>query len=248
MSRAAADRSSLQTVKAQLRLRELILSGNLRPGERVAELSLVELLGVSRTPVRVALVRLAEEGLLEPIATGGFSVRGFSRQDIVDAIEIRGALEGLAARMAAERGAPKGVLEEMADCVEEMDVVLQRSDDAGDDFSDYVRLNARFHTLLHDAAMSITLQRQIERVCAMPFASPSGFAVAQSRYIQTIAQDQHREIYMAIRDREGARAEALAREHARLARRHMDALLQAGSSRELPPGMTLIDEPEPRTR
>ncbi len=90
-----------QTVRAQLRLRELILGGELTPGARIPELALVERLGASRTPVRAALGRLADEGLLEPLPNGGYAVRDFSVGDIQDAIELRGTLEGLAARLAA---------------------------------------------------------------------------------------------------------------------------------------------------
>ncbi|MDW8259747.1 MAG: GntR family transcriptional regulator, partial [Gammaproteobacteria bacterium] len=79
-----------QSVKAQLRLRELIVSGQLRPGQRIAELALVERLGVSRTPVRAALAALHEEGLLEALPGGGYVVRAFSEADIHDAIELRG--------------------------------------------------------------------------------------------------------------------------------------------------------------
>ena len=87
--------SPSQTVRALLGLRELIVGGELGPGERISELWVVERLGVSRTPVRAALIRLQEEGLIEPIATGGFAVRAFSAREIGDAIELRGTLEGL---------------------------------------------------------------------------------------------------------------------------------------------------------
>ena len=90
-----------QTARVQLRLRELILGGELKPGARIAELTLVERLGASRTPIRMALVRLQEEGLLEALPHGGFAVKDFSEADIHDAIELRGTLEGLAARHAA---------------------------------------------------------------------------------------------------------------------------------------------------
>ena len=63
-----------QTVKAQLLLRELIVGGELAPGERVPELALVERLGVSRAPVRTALTRLLEEGLLVALPGGGYVV------------------------------------------------------------------------------------------------------------------------------------------------------------------------------
>jgi GntR family transcriptional regulator, vanillate catabolism transcriptional regulator len=96
----AIDRSaSSQTVRALLKLRDFILSGELKPGDRISELPLVERLGVSRTPIRMALVRLEEEGLLAALLSGGFAVKAFSERDIYDAIEIRGA---------RSRGSPRG--------------------------------------------------------------------------------------------------------------------------------------------
>src|SRR4029078_8418887 len=92
-----------QTERVVLSLREMLLRGDFKPGERLTELGLVPLLKASRTPGRLALDRLANEGLLEALATTGFRVRAFALGDIWDAIEIRGVLEGTAARMAAER-------------------------------------------------------------------------------------------------------------------------------------------------
>ena len=138
------------TVRTQLRLRELILGGELLPGVRIPELALVERLGVSRTPVRAALVRLAEEGLLEALAGGGFAVRDFSETDICDAIELRGTLEGLAARLAAERGIGAVVLAGLRDCVEGIDELLQATVLSESAFAAYGAHNARFHALLVD--------------------------------------------------------------------------------------------------
>jgi GntR family transcriptional regulator of vanillate catabolism len=78
-----------QTVSALLQLRDLILSGELAPGQRLQELAIVDRLGVSRTPVRAALVRLEEEGLVEAIPSGGYAVRAFSEQEVDEAIEKR---------------------------------------------------------------------------------------------------------------------------------------------------------------
>jgi len=77
------ERSISQTLKAQVALRALVLEGELSPGERVSELQMVERLGVSRTPVRSALVRLQEEGLLEAIPSGGFSVKAFTEREVL---------------------------------------------------------------------------------------------------------------------------------------------------------------------
>ena len=120
------DRSVSQTVKAQLALRDLVLRGELSPGERVSELQMVERLGVSRTPVRMALVRLEEEGLLEAIPSGGFAVKTFSEREVFEAIEIRGTLEGLggASRRRARRQ-PRGSAT-AADCLDAIDEVVRR--------------------------------------------------------------------------------------------------------------------------
>ena len=112
---------SSQTLKAQLGLRELILGGGLAPGERVPELALVERLGVSRTPVRSALVKLQAEGLLDALPGGGFVVRAFTETEVHDSIELRGTLEGLAARLAAERGVPASLLAELRAAVDAME-------------------------------------------------------------------------------------------------------------------------------
>jgi GntR family transcriptional regulator, vanillate catabolism transcriptional regulator len=233
-----------QTLSAQLRLRDLILSGELPPGERLSEPSVAERLGASRTPVRAALVRLAEEGLVEAIPSGGFAVKSFAEEEIQDAIELRGLLEGHAARLAAERGAPGAALAEMKRLIARLDeVTTPPINEAG--FTEYVALNAHFHELLVEAAGSAVLARQIGRVVALPFASPSGFVLAQAalpeaRRVLVIAQEQHRTVVEAIERREGARAEALMREHARLARRNLEFVLRDQESLRLVPGGALI--------
>ena len=100
----ASQPNRTQMTRALLRLRELILNGEFAPGERMSELPLVERLGVSRSPLRLALASLEHEGLLRGLEGGGYAVREFTKTDIRDAIELRGVLEGTAARFAAERG------------------------------------------------------------------------------------------------------------------------------------------------
>jgi GntR family transcriptional regulator of vanillate catabolism len=245
---AETEKSASQTVKAQLSLRDLILSGDLKPGDRISELSVVERLGISRTPIRMALVRLEEEGFLEAIPSGGFAVKAFSERDIHDAIEMRGTLEGFAARLAAERGVRNPVLVEMKELLAELDDLVDKPSLNVDDFSQYVGLNGRFHALLIDAADSPVLTRQIDRALNLPFASPSGFVMVQAmlpeaRQILTIAQDHHRCVVRAIEEREGARAEALMREHARLAHRNLQLAFRNQGTRDLVPGAVLIRRP-----
>lgn len=240
----AEESSTSQAVKAQLRLREMILAGELPGGARIAELAIVERLGVSRTPIRSALMRLEQEGLLEALPNGGYAVRTFSERDVADAIELRGTVEGLAARIAAERGVAAVVLNEAQSCLDEVDRLLEQPalDDAA--FSRYVELNQRFHNLLSEMAGSTVLARELERVVNLPFASPSGFVVVQAntpkaRDMLVVAQDQHRQVLEAIAQREGARAEAIMREHSRLAQRNLREAVQ-GPHLDRMPGVRLI--------
>lgn len=225
-----ADGGANQTMRALLRLRELIVGGELKAGERIAELSMVQRLGVSRTPIRSALVRLQEEGLLEALPSGGFVVRAFSESDIRDAIELRGTLEGLAARFAAERGVPASLLAEMQDCLAQIDALLAPHSLSEQAFAGYTEHNARFHTLLAEMSGSSLVLRQIERASTLPFASPNAFVMAASTGAQArdrlvVAQAQHRAAVEAILAGQGARAEALMQEHARSALRNLSEVL-----------------------
>lgn len=83
-----------QTARAFFSLRESLIRGEFAPGERMAELPLVARVGVSRTPIRLALERLAHIGLLDISANGGFTVRSYSATEALDAIEIRGVSKG----------------------------------------------------------------------------------------------------------------------------------------------------------
>ena len=234
-----------QTVKAQLRLRELILGGDLVAGDRVTELALVDRLGVSRTPVRAALLALQDEGLLEPLPGGGCAVKAFSEAQIRDAIEVRGTLEGLAARLAAERGVAPSLLAQAAQTLARIDALLAAPALTERSFSGYVDDNARFHALLASMADSEAVQRQTERAAAQPFASPSAFVMAatvgpQARDRLVVAQEQHHAVLEAIERREGARAEALMREHSRIAHRNLSEALTSRHGLRGLPGAGLI--------
>jgi GntR family transcriptional regulator of vanillate catabolism len=137
------------------------------------------------------------------------------------------------------------LIKEMRDVLRQIDDIAALPELTVDHFSDYVGLNGRFHALLVEAAESPVLKRQIERTLNLPFASPSGFVMVQAMLpeaskILTIAQDHHHCAVRAIEDREGARAEALMREHARLAHRNLQLALGNQGTRGLVPGAVLI--------
>jgi len=216
-----------QTARALFSLRESLMRGEFAPGERMAELPLVARLGVSRTPIRLALERLAHMGLLDINTTGGFTVRGYTPSEALDAIEIRGVLEGTAARLASERlvdRAEVDPLRRINDEIERLDRLTL------DSFGTYMDLNESFHSAIIDLAKSAMLKRAFEHAVSLPFASPSAMVfptsvMPRSDEMLTIAQEHHRTILEAIGQRQGARAESIAREHALLARRVLDVAL-----------------------
>lgn len=236
-------RGSTHTKRATYELRQRIVGGDLPGGTRLYEVALAEDLEISRTPVREAMSRLAEEGLLDRAPGGGFIVRSFTYRDAIDAIELRGVLEGTAARIAAEEGVSPEKISEMSGIVDEIDGCFLGRDRL--DFDRYSELNAAFHDRLAELCDRPIIRRELERVKSLPFASPSAFVLGQAENAATrntlvTAQAQHRAIVDAIAAREGARAEALAREHARIARENLANNRGSSDSEQNLPGLALI--------
>lgn len=200
-------------------LREWIGDGRLRAGERVAEQAIAEALGVSRTPVRLAFRTLAQEGLLERAGKRGFVVRAFSAEDVLAAVEVRGVLEGLAARRLAERGLAPAERATLAQCLDEGEAVLAPGRLSEEAIERWSALNARFHDTIVDSQGSRVIAEALARNDHLPFASAGSITVqrdalaAEHRKL-SLAQLQHRLVFDALVRGEGARAEALMREHA----------------------------------
>ncbi|HTC34637.1 MAG TPA: GntR family transcriptional regulator [Bryobacteraceae bacterium] len=244
-----------QTGRTLLNLRGMLLRGDFQPGERLSELPLVARLGVSRTPIRLALDRLAHEGLLEASPTGGFVVRAFSLEDIWDALETRGVLEGAAARLASERLEHDSELVQLREYRDELDAMIHAESDpehlAVPDFDSYARyldLNEAFHSEIVTLAKSAMLRRTLEQVKSIPFASPSAMVYVRSKLprapqILAVAHEHHRAIVEAIERKQGARAEALAREHAGMSRYNVEVALTEPSILSTVPGASLIRMP-----
>jgi GntR family transcriptional regulator of vanillate catabolism len=228
---AKESRSSSQTARATLALREMLVQGQLRPGEKIREVPLSQQLNISRIPLHLALERLANEGFLEILPKRGFRVQRFSVEDIYDSIDLRGILEGSAARMAAERLKDPRSLAPLQALSQEILNLVRKPGMTIEAFTRYIELNARFHATLLDLAGSRMLRRAIDRACCLPFASPSAFVNRQYlssglRELFLISADQHCAIVDAIANREGMRAETIAREHARVARRNFEDALR----------------------
>ena len=214
------------------KLRGMILQGDLPPGQRLAEIPLASELGVSRTPVRRALAMLAQEGLVSESESRGYIVREFSLQEVLDAIDLRGVLEGYAARLVAERGASRGLIRELALCLERGDVLFERDKLAQGDDLRYAEMNVRFHQLIVDAAGHMPLSHAIAINDKVPFASAEAAAFDKDNLILKssfellkYAHRQHHAIVHALEKGEGARVEALMREHTMPVKEHIQLVM-----------------------
>lgn len=220
---------SKEATNVVVSLRKLIREGVYAPGERIAELNVAERLGVSRTPVRLAFRTLEEEGLLEKAGKRGFRIREFNAADLICAVEVRGVLEGLAARRLVERGVPAAIREHLLSCVREGAQLLAKGYLDKDDIDQWSRINLSFHTLIVESTGSLVIRDAISRNNHLPFASADSIIIdtetldKEYRKLQ-LAQLQHQLIFQAVTSNEAARAEMLMKEHAYVGIRYEELL------------------------
>jgi GntR family transcriptional regulator of vanillate catabolism len=205
-------RSGNRVLSVADQIREAILGGAFGAGERLNEVRLSRTLEVSRTPVRAALQALAGEGLLDYAPNRGFTVREFPLDAIVDAYEIRAALEGVAARFAAERGLSADESAVIERSLIAGDKLLERGSFEAGDLTTYRDINGDFHDTLLSAARNRMLSEMI-RICHhVPMSSSRNIVAFEHRDVRRRHDDHHR-IHEAIVAREPWRAEILMREH-----------------------------------
>ena len=207
------------SVQVITQLRRWISEERYAPGERVAEVQVAEALGVSRMPVRLAFRTLEQEGLLQRSGKRGFFVREFSRADVLCGLEVRGVLEGLAARRLAEAGVAKEVLAVLRQCLVDGEKIFAHGELREDDVAEWSRINSLFHTTIVQAAGSNVIADAIARNDHLPFASSDSIIIDNAALDKEfkklqLAQWQHQMVVQALERGEGARAEMLMREHA----------------------------------
>jgi DNA-binding GntR family transcriptional regulator len=208
------ERSSMAD-EAEAALRHLILGGELVPGARLVELDLCEQLGASRTPVREALHRLELAGLAEPSGRG-LCVAGLADRALDDAYRVRAVLEGLAARLAAERQRRGDLAPAALAHVEAVARTADRATRAGR-LAEAIDANRAFHLGIVDLAGNGELRSALlpvwDRVQVTTRAS-LGEAPRTMR-----VDEEHAAILAAIRDGQGGTARRLAEAHVEGTRR-----------------------------
>jgi len=222
--------SQIERVVTELRGR--ILSGRLPAGTRVVELQFTQDLQVSRTPLRIALGELEKEGLLERLPTRGFRVRAFTLDQIADAVDVRGVLEGMAARLAAERGLDREVSERLHACLEIgqnlVDEALRKGN--GVNALQWSELNLSFHGLVVLASGNDALASTLNFVSRIPMAGANALTLQgmvpslETTFIRR-AQMDHVDCVQALEQQAGSRAEAIMREHAFRSRENKKLLI-----------------------
>lgn len=194
------------------RLRAALLDGHLAPEEKLNEATLSEMLEVSRTPVRAALHGLAAEGLLDYVPNRGYSVRGVDAEALRSVFEVRGVLEGLAARSAAENGLSEALQTAYTRALTEGDRVLAKGRLLVADRAIFSDVNARIHTLIGQAANNRMLQDMLQRCHNIPASSDRNVLWDDYHWLRRSHDDHHR-LLEAIALRDAPRAEQLMREH-----------------------------------
>ena len=126
-------------------LREAILKGDLKPGERLMELQLASKLGVSRTPIREAIRRLEQEGLAVTTPRKGAEVAKMTLKDMEDVLEIRDALDELAVRIACQK-----ISDEQLRQLEDVKELFEKSTQTGN-VKKIAEADVSFHDVIYEA-------------------------------------------------------------------------------------------------
>jgi GntR family transcriptional regulator of vanillate catabolism len=213
--RGAAPRANAVSTLAQAvtdRLRSELLEGRLSPGEKLHEESLSATLSISRTPLRAALNTLAAEGLLIYVPNRGYSVRNVDVDHLTSLFDVRIALEGLAAKLAAERGMAPPVLDAFRASLVEGDRVIAKGLLLKPDRLIFSEVNACIHTAVLDAAGNQMLHDMLRLCHNVPVSSDRNILWDDFDWLRRSHDDHHR-LFDAICRRDGSRAEQLMREH-----------------------------------
>jgi DNA-binding GntR family transcriptional regulator len=188
-------------------LGEMIIRGELEPGERLVEEKLADRLGVSRTPLREAFQRLESKGLVQKRPRGGYVVRPLTADEVEEAVDIRTCLESYAARLAARRRNEEA-LSRMGEAVTAFEDALGEQDEAA-----LMEINSAFHEALLDAADSRLLRHVMSELEAI-VERTSRLLIHNLPAGKWSAPD-HRAIYKAISTGDEEHAEKIVTEHVR---------------------------------
>ncbi|MDO4188289.1 MAG: GntR family transcriptional regulator [Lachnospiraceae bacterium] len=172
-------------------LRERILKGSLKPGERLMEIHLADQLGVSRTPIREAIRMLELEGLVKMVPRRGAQVAKISREDLQDVLEVRKALDTLAVKLACERITEEEI-RKLIEAEEEFEKTLK-----SDDTTEIAEADVAFHDVIQAASKNKRLKSMISNLAERIYRYRFEYIKQQSDGGKTLVEE-HREIIRCI--------------------------------------------------
>ena len=184
--------------RAYTAIRDSILSGEYAPGMHLTESELAGIVGVSRTPVHDALLRLKADGLIEMQRSQGARVKSYSNKDIDEIFELRAYLEGYGAEMAA-RYIDEGTLAKLEKLADEMEA-LEKAEESNTLF-EVSRLNHDFHQTIVNASESELLKQLLTQLMDMPLEVLKE-RTWRGRINQERSNEQHRDIIDALRQQD----------------------------------------------
>ena len=216
MRRKQIERHQTLREKILETIRDAILKGTLKPGERVSEPDLAERFGISRTPIREAFRQLESEGYLQVVPRKGAVVASLSARDIEEFYAIKIILEGFAARMAAEKLTGKEI-----ERLESINERLHKIAEEGD-VKTFFRVHNEFHEVFIKAAGNEKLSEMINQL-VMKFKRLRLASLSQPGRMAVSIED-HQDMIQAFKDRDGNRADSLVRHAATIG---ADVLIQS---------------------
>jgi len=206
------------------RIRNDIFHGTFSEGERLSEARLCEAYNVSRTPVRLALRLLEQEGVVRRGEGRGYLVHSPTVADILQAVQVRGHLESLAARLIAQSPGRGNMLPSLGAAIDEIDRLLAAGNMDDASLKLFQHQNAQFHKTILDGCGNDFVGFTCNRISHLPMLEVGSMVfdrqvlstdegVERSLFRLKLGNSQHKVIYAAIQKGDAVRAEGMMREH-----------------------------------
>lgn len=186
-------------------LRRAILKGELKPGERLMEISLAERLGVSRTPIREAIRKLELEGLVVMAPRKGAKVASITERDLNDVLEVRKGMEALAISLACER-----ITREELAALEEIETRFQKLTEEGN-LTELAEVDVEFHDAIYHATNNKRLVQLLNNLREQMYRYRMEYL--KDMAVRRTLAEEHKAICQALRDRDEKKALARVTEH-----------------------------------
>ncbi len=214
-------------------IRNAIIDGRMAPGSRLTEQDLVTMLGVSRTPLREALLLLDSEGFINVLPRKGAVVSAITQEDVEEIYGAKGILESAAAQMACDRISYETITA-LSELTDRMEAVINSG---GTEYRTLLTLNAEFHQMLSDAGGNKRMSQFIRNLRSQTLRYNYIYLSLRSRTKESITE--HRHMIEALKHRDKTRIGQLIQDHNAAACRTLCEFIQHHNFINPNPGITL---------